>query len=78
MPYLEAQRGKEMYIEVYNERERNTLKVEFAGTKVKDLLSQLKLNPEAFLVVRNSEVITEEEILQDQDRIELLSVISGG
>jgi len=67
-----------MYIEVYNERERIGIKVEFTGTKVKDLLIQLKLNPEAFLVVRNREVITEEETLQDQDKLELLSVISGG
>ncbi|MDO8510854.1 MAG: MoaD/ThiS family protein [Nanoarchaeota archaeon] len=67
-----------MYIEIYNEREQNTIKVEFAGTIVKELLQHLKLNPEVFLVVRNSEVITEEETLQDNDRIELLSVISGG
>ncbi|MBI2125222.1 MoaD/ThiS family protein [Candidatus Woesearchaeota archaeon] len=67
-----------MYIEVYNEREQTTTKVEFIGTKVKDLLRYLRLNPEAFLVVRNHEVITEEEVLQDQDKIELLSVISGG
>ena len=67
-----------MYIEVYNEREQTTTKVEFAGTKVKNLLTQLKLNPEAFLVVRKNEVITEDQTLQDNDRIELLSVISGG
>ena len=67
-----------MYIEVCNERERTTTKVDFVGKTVKNLLSQLKLNPEAFLVVRNSEVITEEDTLQDQDKIELLSVISGG
>lgn len=67
-----------MYIEVYNEREQATEKINFTGTKVKDLLQQLKLNPESFLVVRNNEVITEEDILRDQDKIELLSVISGG
>lgn len=67
-----------MYINIFNEREQTTIKVEFTGTNVKELLHQLKLNPEAFLVIRNSEVITEEEILQDNDRIELLSVISGG
>ena len=67
-----------MYIEVYNEREQNVIKVEFAGSRVKELLQHLRLNPESFLVVRNNEVITEEEILQDQDKIELLSVISGG
>jgi thiamine biosynthesis protein ThiS len=67
-----------MHIGIFNEREQTTTKVEFAGTKVKELLQQLKLNPEAFLVVRNNEVITEEEFLQENDFIELLSVISGG
>lgn len=67
-----------MRIEVYNERENTTIRIELAGNKVKDLLNQLKLNPEAFLVVRNKEVIAEQEILQDEDRIELFSVISGG
>ena len=67
-----------MYLEICNEREQTNTKIQFTGTKVKDLLKQLKLNPEAFIVVRNSEVITEDEILQDQDKIELLSVISGG
>ncbi|MEK6939138.1 MAG: MoaD/ThiS family protein [Nanoarchaeota archaeon] len=67
-----------MYIEVCNEREQTNHKIEFTGTKVKDLLHQLKINPESVLVVRNNEVITEEETLQDNDKIELLSVISGG
>lgn len=67
-----------MQIEVFNEREQTTIKIELIGKTVKELLTQLKLNPESFLVVRNNEVITEEEILQDQDKIELLSVISGG
>jgi len=67
-----------MYLEVFNEREQTNHKIEFAGSTVKELFAHLKLNPEAFLVVRNSEVITEEEILLDQDKIELLSVISGG
>ena len=67
-----------MYIEVYNEREQTTIKVELLGNKVKDILQHLKINPESFLVVRNNEVITEEETLQEHDRIVLLSVISGG
>ena len=67
-----------MHLEIFNEREGSTILIEFAGSKVKDLLDHLKLNPEAFLVVRNNEVVTEEEILQDQYKVELLSVISGG
>ena len=67
-----------MYIEVFNEREQTTTTVELQGSKVKDLLSKLRLNPEGFLVVRNDEVITEDETLHDHDRVDLLSVISGG
>jgi len=67
-----------MYVEVYNEREQTTNRVEFAGNRVKEILQHLKLNPESFLVVRNNEVITEDETLQENDRIELLSVVSGG
>lgn len=67
-----------MKITVFNEREQTTTKINFAGNTVQELLQYLKLNPEAFLVVRNSEVITGEEELQDKDRLELLSVISGG
>ncbi len=67
-----------MNLIIFNEREQTTTKIDFAGNTVKELLQYIKLNPEAFLVVRNSEVITEEELLQDNDRLELLSVISGG
>ncbi len=67
-----------MNITVFNERENTRTKVNFNGTKVVELLQQLGLNQEVFLVVRNHEVITEEEILNDNDKIELLSVVSGG
>lgn len=67
-----------MNLTIFNEREQTTTKINFAGNTVKELLGHLKLNPEAFIAVRNREVITEEEILHDRDKIELLSVISGG
>ena len=67
-----------MNLEIFNERERAVSKITFVGKTVKELLKQLNLNPEAVIVVRNCEVITEEETIQDRDRIELLSVISGG
>ena len=67
-----------MDITVENERERTTTKITFAGNTVLELLRQLKINPETVLVVRNKEVITEEEFLNNHDRIQLLSVISGG
>jgi len=67
-----------MNITIFQERENITKKVLLKGATVKDLLCQLKINLEAVIVVKNNEVITEDEILKDKDKLELLSVISGG
>jgi len=47
-------------------------------TRVQHLLQQLQLTPEAYLVIRGNELITEDEILHDSDSVEIRSVISGG
>ena len=47
-------------------------------TRVLQLLQQLQLTPEAYLVIRGDELVTEDEVLQDSDSIEIRSVISGG
>lgn len=46
--------------------------------KVKDLLRELSLVVEAHLVIRGDELVTEDDTLYDQDRIEIRPVISGG
>ena len=48
------------------------------GRKVLDLLRELELIPESVLVIREDELLMEEEWLGDQDRIEIRPVISGG
>ena len=67
-----------MNLTVNNERDNTTMNINFTGTSVQDLLKHLQINKEAVLVIRNNEVITEDELLQNNDVIELLSVISGG
>lgn len=67
-----------MELTVFNERDNSTQKVNFSGRTVGELLKQLKINPEVVIVTRNDEVITESEKLSDKDRLELLSVVSGG
>jgi len=67
-----------MDIELFIERENSTKSIIFNGRAVFELLRQASLNPETVIVVRSGEVLTEKEILHDKDRIELLSVISGG
>ena len=48
------------------------------SSTVLDSLKQLKLNPEIFLVKRDNEIIHENERLRENDRLELIKVISGG
>ncbi len=53
--------------------------VEIRGPKrVKDLLRELNFMVEAHLVIRGDELVTEDEMLSDNDRIEIRPVISGG
>jgi len=67
-----------MEISVFIERNNSTTTITFAGTTLSELLRAININPETVIVVREGEVITEEEILYDKDKVELLSVISGG
>ena len=53
--------------------------VEVKGPKrVKDLLRELNLLPEAHLVIRGDDLATEDDMLKDDDEIEVRPVISGG
>lgn len=53
--------------------------VEVKGPKrVRELLRDLNLVAEAHLVVRGDDLVTEDEMLKDEDEIEVRPVISGG
>jgi sulfur carrier protein len=67
-----------MELTIRNEKEQTTQVHHFTGKTVGQLLTELQINVETVLVVRNSEVLLEDELLNNQDTIELLSVISGG
>lgn len=45
---------------------------------VRELLKELNLSPESTLVVRDDEVLTEDEKLQKDDEVRVISAISGG
>ncbi len=56
-----------------------TRDVELQGPKrVADIFRELQLIPEAFLVIRGHDLMTEDEIVADGDSIEVRPVISGG
>ena len=64
-------------MQIFIERENKNKTIRFSGT-VSKLLQQLKLNPSAVLVARNSALVTENDSLKDSDEVKILSVISGG
>ena len=46
--------------------------------RVRELLKELSLLPETVLVVRGDELVTEDDLLRDDDRVEIRPVMSGG
>lgn len=56
-----------------------TREMQLKGPKsVRDIFKELGLIPEAYLVLRGSDLMTEDEVLADGDTIEIRPVISGG
>jgi sulfur carrier protein ThiS len=49
-----------------------------AGQTLRDALRKANLVPDSVLAVRQGEMITDDIILRDGDRIRLVAVISGG
>jgi sulfur carrier protein ThiS len=64
-------------VSIYLEREKETVKKEFSG-KITELLVELNVNKETIVVVKNGEVVSEEERCEGSDELKLLSVVSGG
>lgn len=50
---------------------------DFQGTG-KELLEKLNINPETIVLTRNDELIVEDELLENTDKIKIISVVSGG
>lgn len=53
--------------------------VSVAGPRrVRDLLVEVGLHPDAVLVIRGGELLTREDTVEDGDTVEVRPVISGG
>ena len=48
------------------------------GMTARDAIKKVGLDPEAVLVVRNGELVTDDVILRDGDEVKLIAVVSGG
>lgn len=66
-------------ISVFIDRENKNKTIELDDNSiVVDLLKKLNINPVTVIVSRNNELILEDEKLNENDEIKILSVISGG
>ncbi len=52
--------------------------LEEKSIQVKQALLQLSLSPESHLLVRNGELLNENDYLHDGDEVKIVAVISGG
>jgi len=64
-------------MKVFVEKNSKNLELKFNG-QVDDLLKELEVNSEEVIIVRNGTLVTTDEKLDDKDKIEILSVVSGG
>ncbi len=48
------------------------------GMTARAAIEKVGLDPEAVLVVRNGQLVTDDTLLGDDDEVRLLAVISGG
>ena len=48
------------------------------GTTVSELLQQIQLGPGPFVVLKNNVIIPSDYVLNDDDDLSILQVISGG
>jgi len=65
-------------MKVYIEKNDKSLDLKHKKIICKDLLIELKINPSAVIVVKNNEVILDDEIIENKDDVKILSVVSGG
>ena len=64
-------------MEITVDKPKMKLKKKFNGT-VLSLLKSLELSKETVIVVRNGELVNEDEVLENKDKIKIMSVVSGG
>ncbi|MGC9079384.1 MAG: MoaD/ThiS family protein [Nanopusillaceae archaeon] len=65
-------------IKVFIERYNTENEIEFKGETVRELLEMLNLNSSRFIVVKNGEIVVEDDKIEDGDYIKILDAVSGG
>ena len=68
-----------MSISVFIERRNEKVTLPIKGKmSIKELLDTVKANPVESVVALNGEIVTEDALVQDGDKVKIFSVVSGG
>ncbi|MBS3128828.1 MoaD/ThiS family protein [Candidatus Woesearchaeota archaeon] len=62
---------------VFIEKENREIELKKACTGI-ELLKELKINPNTVLLMKNEEIVLADEMLPEDAKVTILSVISGG
>jgi sulfur carrier protein ThiS len=65
-------------MKIYIEKDNRSLDLKKDNINGKKLLEELRINPSSIILVKNNEVVLDDEVLEDKDDIKILSVVSGG
>lgn len=66
-------------MEIFIEKDNKTINLEIKELKsLKNILKELNISVESVILVKNDEVCLDEELVSNEDKIKLLSVVSGG
>ena len=63
-------------MKVFYDREKKTTEVK--AKTVKEMLKEMKILKNSVIVVVNNEVVTDDYLFKKEDKVKLLSVVSGG
>ncbi|MEM1895765.1 MAG: MoaD/ThiS family protein [Nanopusillaceae archaeon] len=65
-------------IKVFIERDMKEFEIEFNGKTVRELLDNLNIDWSRVVVIKNGEIVTEDEIINNNDYIKIFDAVSGG
>tara|TARA_Y100000310_G_C20574364_1_gene759728 strand:+ start:976 stop:1167 length:192 start_codon:yes stop_codon:yes gene_type:complete len=63
-------------MKAYYDKDKKTYN--FTSTTVKDMLKEIKILKNSVIVAVNNEIVTDDYEIKEEDKIKILSVVSGG
>lgn len=66
-------------MEIFIEKNNKTINLELnEPKKLIEILNKLKITKESIILVKNNEIALEDTLVEDKDKLKILSVVSGG